>query len=757
MASDMPSPFSQVDEGAVVDRWVPSTCGVCSIGCGVEIAVAGPRIVGVRGRPGHAVSDGRLGPKGLNQYFANRHPTRATFPLIRNREGKHLRASWDDAMGLVVDRFNDALAADGPDGVAIYNSGQLLLEEYYTLGKIARGGLGIANIDANTRLCTATTASSLMENFGADGPPGVYEDFERTECIVLVGHNAAEQSTVLWMRILAAKAGPLRPKVIVIDPRRTFTVATGADLHVQLKPGTNVALLNGICHLLIENGWIDRGFIERHTTKFDQFRKIVARYTPERVESICGVPVNTLRQAADWIGSSRSTVTTCLQGVYQSNQATAAACVVNSMHLLMGKIGRPGSAPLQFAGQPSSMNTREVGADGTYPAYRNWEDQNHMLDLAKRWNVPVEMLGKKPVGAPEIFELCELGYVKVLWNICTNPAVSMTDRTKQLRTLNGVFLVVQDCFANTETAQLADVVLPSAMWGEKTGCMTNAERRCTLLRKAVDPPGEARPDLDIFLDFADRMNLRDADGQQLIRYTDPEGAFDEWRAVSRGCIPDYSGMSYARLAESGGLQWPCTAEKPEGTVRLYEDRSFPTQWYISESFEADIETGHEHTTREYREKRDPKGRAVLVATDYEPPLDLTDDEFPLIAISGRQVYHWHTRTKTGKAPALHEAAPSVFVSISRHDAERLGIGDGDSVRIVARRGAIVAPAKVGDVVAAGVVFIPFHYGELGEDHAVNNLMPKTWDPVSKQPIQKMAAVRLEKVDTTLERQWWQDK
>ena len=348
------------------------------------------------------MNDGRLGPKGLNQYFANRHPSRATSPLIRNRQGKHLRASWDEAMGLVVDRFNDVLAAEGPDGVAIYNSGQLLLEEYYTLGKIARAGLGMANIDANTRLCTATTASSLMESFGADGPPGAYEDFDRTECIVLVGHNAAEQSTVLWMRILAAKAGPRRPKVIVIDPRRTLTVATGADLHLQLKPGTNVALLNGICHLLIENGWIDPGFIAKHTIKFDQLRDIVARYTPERVESICGVPSNTLRQAAEWIGTSRSTVTTCLQGVYQSNQATAAACAVNSMHLLMGKIGKPGSAPLQFAGQPSSMSTREVGADGTYPAYRNWEDRNHMLDLAKRWNVPVEMLGKRPVAAPEI-------------------------------------------------------------------------------------------------------------------------------------------------------------------------------------------------------------------------------------------------------------------------------------------------------------------------------------------------------------------
>src|SRR5947209_1947104 len=289
MASGKTRPFSQLDEGASVDRLVPSTCGLCSIGCSVDIGVAGSRIVGVRGQPGHVVSDGRLGPKGLNQYFANRHPSRATFPLIRNREGKHLRASWDEAMGLIVDRFNEALASEGPDGVAIYNSGQLLLEEYYTLGKIARGGLGLANIDANTRLCTATTASSLMENFGADGPPGAFEDFERTECIVLVGHNAAEQSTVLWMRILAAKRGKHKPKIIVIDPRRTFTVDTGADLHLQLRPGTNVALLNGICHLLIKNDWINHRFIRRHTTKFDQFREIVDRYLPATVERITGV------------------------------------------------------------------------------------------------------------------------------------------------------------------------------------------------------------------------------------------------------------------------------------------------------------------------------------------------------------------------------------------------------------------------------------------------------------------------------------
>ena len=401
------------------------------------------------------------------------------------------------------------------------------------------------------------------------------------------------------------------------------------------------------------------------------------------------------------------------------------------------------------------MNTRETGADGTYPAYLNWEDPQHMRELAKRWTVPVELLGKKPVATPEIFELCEKGYVKVLWNIGTNPAVSVMNRSNHLRTLNGVFLVVQDCFADTETAQLADVVLPSAMWGEKTGCMTNAERRCTLLKKAVEPPGEARADLDIFLDFASRMNLRDATGQPLIQYADAEGAFNEWRRISRGSIPDYSGMTYQKLAERGGIQWPCNNEHPDGTTRLYSDHHFPTEWQLSESYEADLQTGHEHTLKEYRKKRDARGRAVFVTAEYQPPLETTDEQFPTIAISGRQAYHWHTRTKTGKAPQLHEAAPAVFVAINAADADQRGILDGDRVRIVSRRGSVVAPAKVGDVVPPGVVFVPFHYGDIGEEHAANSLTPEVSDPVSKQPVQKVVAVRIERIETTTSRAWWQ--
>jgi ferredoxin-nitrate reductase len=750
-----PREFSQVEHGTSVEEWTPSTCGICSVGCGVDIGVSGGRIVGIRGRLDHPVNRGRLGPKGLNQWYANRHPTRALHPLIRSGN-QLLRASWDDAMELMVQRFNEAMAAEGPDAVAIYNSGQLLLEEYYAIGKIARAGLATSNIDANTRLCTATTASSLMESFGADGPPGSFEDVELAECLVLMGHNMAETATVLWMRALAAKSST-KKKIIVVDPRRTFSVDTGGDLHLQLRPGTNVALLNGICNLLIEHDWIDREFIANHTVYFDKFRETVSKYPPALVEKITSVPAKKLRLAAEWIGTSKSTVTTCIQGVYQTNQATVAASTVNSMHLLMGKIGRPGSAPLQFAGQPSSMSTRETGADGTYPAYRNWEDPNHMRDLADRWNVPTELLGKRPTSAPEIFELCEKGHVKVLWNVCTNPAVSMTDRRTQLDALRGVFLIVQDCFADTETALLADIVLPSAMWGEKEGCMTNAERRVNYVAKAVDPPGEAKSDLDIFIDFARRMHFTDRDGKPLLQFTTPEAAFDEWRRISKGTIPDYSGMTYDMIRDRGGVQWPCNAKSPDGTVRLYTDRQFPTNWEIAESYEKDLKTGHEHTQREYREKIDPRGKAFLLAGDYERPVEDVDDEFPFVAVAGRQAYHWHTRTKTAKAPLLADAAPRAFIALNFADAAKLSIADGDQIRVVSRRGSVTAPAKVGDVVVPGVVFMPFHFGELEGTTAANDLMPKHWDPVSKQPIQKMAVVRLERGDGPPDAWWLRDE
>jgi anaerobic selenocysteine-containing dehydrogenase len=423
------------------------------------------------------------------------------------------------------------------------------------------------------------------------------------------------------------------------------------------------------------------------------------------------------------------------------------------MHLLMGKIGRPGSAPMQLTGQPSGMNVRETGVSGSWPGFRRGNDLEAMRELAGLWNLPVETLGIRPATALEMFQACRDGQLKVLWNIGTNPATSLPDRTMALQALKDTFLVVQEPFVDAETAQFADILLPPAMWGEKTGCMTNAERRCTLLERAVMPPGEARSDLDILVDFARRMDLRDRDGDALLAFTTPEGAFDEWREVSRGRPCDYSGMSYSKLRASGGLQWPCSAAHPDGTPRLYTEPAFATTPGAAERSGHDLHTGLEHISRDHRRARQ-RGRARLIAADYQPPFECRDAEFPLIALTGRQVYQWQTRTRTARSPVLQAAAPDLFIGLHAEDARRLELEDGDLVRVVSRRASLVGPARVNDVLEPGTVFIPFHYGTLHGDHAANSLMLEVWDPVSGQPMQKYAAVRIEKIGKGQNDAWW---
>jgi anaerobic selenocysteine-containing dehydrogenase len=367
------------------DRWVQSACVLCSNGCGVDIGVKDNRIVGVRGRASDLVNRGRLGPKGLNGWEANNSADRLTHPLIR-RAGNLERTSWDEAMDLIVSRTRDLRARYTASAIGFYTTGQLFLEEYYTLGVIGKAGLGTPHMDGNTRLCTATAAAALKETFGSDGQPGSYFDIDETDCIVMVGHNMAATDTVLWMRVLDRRRGPRPPKLIVIDPRATAT-AKEADIHLAPRVGTNVALLNGILHMLIENGSIDRAFIEAHTVGFEELQSTVTRYPPERASVISGVPVAQIEAAARAIGEARSLVCTCLQGVYQSNQATAAAVQVNNINLIRGMIGRPGCGLLQMNGQPTAQNTRETGADGDLPAFRNWDNPEHIEELARIWNV----------------------------------------------------------------------------------------------------------------------------------------------------------------------------------------------------------------------------------------------------------------------------------------------------------------------------------------------------------------------------------
>jgi anaerobic selenocysteine-containing dehydrogenase len=445
-------------------------------------------------------------------------------------------------------------------------------------------------------------------------------------------------------------------------------------------------------------------------------------------------------------------LSTVLQGFYQSNQATAAACQVNNLHLLRGMLGRPGASVYQMNGQPTAQNTRETGADGDLPGFRNWDNREHIRELAELWNVDEMIIPHwaPPTHAMQLFRYAEQGSLELLWITATNPVVSMPDRSRIRRILQreGLLVVVQDLF-RTETAELADVVLPAATWGEKVGTFTNADRTVHLSELAVDPPGEARPDLDIFLDYARRMDFRDRDGAPLVKWPDAESAFEAWKRCSAGRPCDYTGLSYERLRGSGGIQWPCTEDAPDGTERLYVDGRFNTDPDYAETFGQDLTTGATHTEIEYRAK-EPQGRAFLHAADYEPSPEVPTEDFPLLLTTGRTLYQFHTRTKTGRTPQLQAAAPDVWAELGPADAAALGVAEGDLLAIESPRGEVRARARVSGV-RAGVVFVPFHYGEWdlapgAESHrAANELTLTGWDPVSKQPFFKVAAVRVRRI------------
>jgi len=703
-------------------------------------------MVGVRGRVADRVNKGRLGPKGLHGWEANGASDRLTKPLIR-RGGELVESSWDEAMGLIAAKAHDAKERYGAGGVGFYDSGQLMLEEYYTLTVIADAGIGTTHLDGNTRLCTATAAAALMESFGTDGAPGSYTDFDVTDAIFLVGHNMASTQTVLWARVLDRLEGPNRPKLVVVDPRRTVA-ARRADVHLRPRPGTNLPMLNGLLRILLTRGWIDSAFIEAHTTGIEELVRTTDPWTPQQVEQVTRIRASDLEAAAEIVGTSPTLVSTCLQGVYQSLQATASAVQVNNLHIIRGLLGKPGCTVFQMNGQPSAQNTRECGANGEFVAFRNWNNPDHVAETAKVWNVEPSTLPTwtPPTDAMRIWRYCETGQIRFLWILATNPAVSLPELGRIHRILESdePFVVVSDAWL-TETARRADVVLPTAIWGEKTGCITNADRTVHLGLTAIEPPGEARSDLDILLDFARRMDFRDKDGAPLVKWHDPESAFDAWKACSKGRPCDYSGMSYALLQEHSSLQWPVNEQYPLGRERLYEDGVFNTSFEQCEVYGHDLLTGAAYEPNEYA-AMDPKGRAWIKGADHVPPPEEPDEDYPFLLTTGRVTHHFHTRTKTGRAPALQAAAPDPFVELSEVDARELGVGDGDVVDVISRRGRIRVPARLTGI-EPGVVFVPFHYGDWdapGREGAANELTLTGWDPVSKQPHFKYAAVRVER-------------
>jgi anaerobic selenocysteine-containing dehydrogenase len=724
------------------DEWVHSACLLCSNGCGLDIAVKDSRIVGVRGSAKHPVNFGHLGPKGKHAWIANNTKRRGTRPMIRRSKDEPLRpVSWPEAMDFFIERFREAWT-QGHDNLACYNSGQLTIEELYTLGKLWRGGLQSSNIDGNTRLCTATSATGLMANFGTDGPVASYADIDRADLLCLYGHNVAESQTVLWERMLSAKQRN-GGRIIVADPRKSPTVRQGADLHLQLRPGTNVALMNGIIHLLIRRGWVDRDFVSQHTVGFAELETAAREYPPGRVADICDIPQEDLEAAAEWIGTTPRFVSTVLQGFYQSVEATASSSLVNTVHLLTGAIGKAGAGPLLMAGQPSAMCNREAGAGGSYPGYRNPHNEAHMRDLCSLWNLDFGTFRHElPNDILSMMETAERGEIEFMWIIGTNPLVSLPNQNRSERILKKLFLVVQDPFIDAETAGLADVYFPAAMWGEKSGCITNAERSVNLLLQAVEPPGDARSDFDIFVEVANRLGFEDRDGAPLISFAKPRDAFEEWRQVSKGRPCDYSGMTYELILEMGAVRWPCNERYPRGAERLYEDLEFGTDIDECETYGADFLTGNRRTRADYA-RIDPKGKAFLRAAHWRRQPNPVSADYPFVMITGRVVYHFHTRTKTARSMALNERAPHPYVEIHPEDAARLGIELGDLIEITSPHGRWEGAAMVVDTVRQGEVFVPFHYGK-----GAQSANQHTWyarDPISRQPQLKSSPVAIRRL------------
>jgi anaerobic selenocysteine-containing dehydrogenase len=725
-----------------VERWVQSASVLHSNGDAMDIAVAGGRVVGVRGRGGDRVNRGRLGPKDLFGWQANHSTDRLTAPLIR-RGGRLVETDWDTAMDLIVARTHSLLAEQGPGALGFYTTGQLFLEEYYTLATLVHGGLSCPHLDGNTRLCTATSGEALKETFGSDGQPGSYADVDHADTIALYGHNVAETQTVLWARILDRLDGPEPPRLLVVDPRLT-EVARRATVHLRPLPGTNVALFNALLQQVIAHDWVDVDFVAANTVGFEALAKTVAGYTSEVAERICGVPAADVEAAARLVGEAQRLLSTVLQGVYQSNQATLAAMQVNNLNLVRGMLGRPGCGILQMNGQPTAQNTRETGANGDLPGFRNWANDAHVADLARVWNVEPDAIphAGPPTHALQMFRYAEEGSIRFLWVSGTNPAVSLPElrRVRSLLNQDRLFLVVQDIF-RTETAELADVVLPAATWGEKTGTFTNADRTVHLSEKAVDPPGRARPDLDIFRDYASRLNLRDRDGNPLIHWGDPESAFEAWKAASAGRPCDYTGLSYQMLRGPSGIPWPVNAQHPHGCERLYTDGISFAAPHMCESYGKDPVTGAPTEPAQYRASN-PQGKALLKGAEFVPPSEVPSEKFPYVLTTGRTLFHFHTRTKTARAPQLQAAAPAVWVEMSAADAAREQLQEGDLLEISSPRATVAARLRISGI-RDGVLFLPFHYGYWDdpehEPRAANELTITDWDPLSKQPMFKTAA------------------
>ncbi|MFD1840369.1 molybdopterin-dependent oxidoreductase [Paracidovorax cattleyae] len=708
---------------------VKTVCPYCGVGCGMALDVQGGKVIKVSGLKNHPTNFGRLCTKGSTSAQALRESGRMEAAFARSdRQRDPVQIRMDEAIAQTARRLKAILDAHGPDAISFYVSGQMSLEAQYLVNKLCKGYVGTNQIESNSRLCMASAGSGYKLSLGSDGPPGSYQDFDQADVFLVIGANMADCHPILFLRMMdRVKAGA---KLIVVDPRRN-TTAEKAHLFMQIKPGTDLALLNGLMHLLHANGHTDADFIAQHTEGWEAMPAFLAEYTPEKVSAITGIPEADIRASARMIGEAKAWMSCWTMGLNQSTHGTWNTNAICNLHLATGAICKPGSGPFSLTGQPNAMGGREMGYMGPgLPGQRAVlvEAERHFVEDA--WGVPRGTLHTRLVGGTvAMFERMMAGDIKACWIICTNPVATVANRKNVIAGLQKAELVItQDAFLDTETNRYADILLPGALWAEAEGVMINSERNLTLMQKAIDPPGQALPDWQIIARVACEMGFAEA-----FTYASAEEVFEE---IKRFWNPktgyDIRGATYGRLRETP-LQWPCS---PDDNADRHPIR------YLNDGVSQKLKV-QDDGTRPAIAFATASGKGVFFPRPHGDPAEMPDTDFPFVLNTGRLQHQWHTMTKTGKIPTLVKLNPGPFVEIHPEDAATLGIRDKDCVEIRSRRGVAMLPAVVTDRVRAGNCFAPFHWNDVyGENLAINAVTSDAIDPLSQQPEFKFSAVAL---------------
>ncbi len=698
-----------------VVEWKNTTCNYCSTGCSIELGLnAEGKVVTSRGRADADVNRGKLCIKGILEHELFDSSGRGTEPLVRdNSRDDYRTATWDSALDHAAGKIKSIQKQYGRDSFAVVSTGQLMTEEFYSLGKLVRGCIGTNNYDGNTTLCMASAVSGYKRSFGADGPPGCYDDFEHTDCLMAFGSNLPEQHPVIYWRLKEALEKRKFP-LIVVDPRVTM-FAQFADIHLPITPGTDCVLINSMLHVILSEGLNDSAFIEAHTEGFSELEKMVAAYDPKRAQHLCGIDEHQIRKVARLYARASTAMSIWTMGINQSTHGSDGVVNINNLNLVTGNIGKPGGTSLSITGQCNAMGTREWSGCSGLPGYRVLENPAHRQEVAEFWGIDEDFFPeKRGLTQTDIFPAMEAGTIKGLWLIATNPLTSMPNQRRIRKALDQLdFLIVQDVYEDVETVQYADVYLPAAVWAEKEGCHTNTERRVNLTRNALPPYANSKSDFWIFRQMSKRFD----NGARIPFPDKPEAAFDEMRALSDACdrTLDISGMTYDRIEAAGGIQWPYRAKSKsdKGEARLYTNGVFPTS----------------------------SGRAQLIPVEFVNNNEVPCDEYPFWLNSGRVVEHFHTRTRTGKIANCNKFSPTPYMELNPESARKLGITHQSYARLVSRRGDAVVLVQLTHRISPDMVFVPFHFHD-----CVNRLTLGLLDPHSRQPAFKQGSVRIEPVD-----------